>query len=120
MNPKTIQSHVQFRGGICEIAILSGDMHRAYMLLDMLAEGAAGEIHLQNAADGKTTPIQKSADGKNIAWPDGVCLTADGIGCIKRLIAQCSLNPYDAQWMHYDLDAYTPKGEEIELCVRIA
>jgi len=116
---RNLQCRIRIEDGICDVGFVKSEICPAYLLLDSLSEGIVAAIFLHDALSAKRLPVQNTTGDKNLLENDRMSLTDNSITCIKRLISQCYLNPYDAQWLHYDTEIHSPQGEEMALIIHI-
>ena len=89
------------------------------MLLDFLTEDIIGEVHFNDSTAHHRLCIRIAEKAMYVPENGCVMLVNNHIDCIKRLIAQCYLNPYDTKWMHHDIELVTSQGDGIMLLVCI-
>ena len=117
MEAKRVPGRIEAEQAAHKIGFLKEQMERSYLQLDLLKEGELSELCFRDEESGKSISLSKSSEGENRAEGMDISLNSDGLDCMKRLIAQCFLNPYYAEWLHYDIEMRTPQGKETTLCV---
>ena len=117
---KKMQCRIRISEEMIEIAILQKEMHEAYLLLDLLKENLLGEIYLYDDESAQKICVKKAQGDRNVMEGERLYLTNQCVDCFKQLIAQCYLNPYDVQWLHYDMEICSPQGEEMALYMRFS
>ena len=117
MTTKTIQCRIRINDNLFDLALLRGDMLHAYFLLDRLADNTFREIYFHDVCSAKKLLLRKSKDSANRIDSNIISLSGHEIDCIKELISQCYLNPYDAAWLHNDIEASFPSGDDAALYV---
>jgi len=117
---KTIQCRIQTRESLFDLALLHSDMYRAYLILDMLTEDVLHEISLKDLSSSQQFYLKKSKDHTDRIEDRILYLSDNEIQCIQELISQCHRNPYNAAWLHYDIEVHTPDRNDAVLCVHLA
>lgn len=119
MDIKMIQSRIHIQENLLDLAILHSDMHRAHLILDMLSDNVFHKIGFHDASSAHRVYVQKSTDSENTINGDCLYLSSNSIDCIQQLISQCYLNPRNAKWLHYDIEARTPNDDNATLYVHL-
>lgn len=117
MDTRMIRCRILVNDEGYRIGIIKDHMCSVYVLLDLLNEGDLKEICLWDQEGGRKICLSRSSDGRNSVDEAQISLNGDGIACMKKLISQCFLNPYDAGWLHYDIDLCSGSGKDMTLCV---
>ena len=119
MDAKTIQCQIQIEEGLLDLTLLHSDMLRTYVILDMLMDDVFNEVCFHDPLASQKLFMRKSSDSINTIGDNSMYLSENGIDCIKELISQCYLNPYNATWLHYDIEAQTSDGNDATLYIHL-
>ena len=119
MNRKHIQCRLAYKAGSLDIAISENNMYCSYLLLDQLMNATLNEVYFCDIQSSKKMVVKRSSKNYTIIQDNSVYLSDNCIECIKQLISQCHLNPYDAKWLHYDIEACTDQGDDVVMVVHL-
>lgn len=120
MNRKCIHSQIESVKDIFIITIQKSDMYLSYLLLDQLLNDYLEEVSFYDDKTTQKINIRRSNDvNRTIVEDDLVYMTNNCIECLKQMIAQCHMRPYDAEWLHYDIEAYNNHGDDVAMCIHL-
>ncbi len=119
MSKKSIQCRIKSEDRFIDIALPEDSICSVYMLLDQLLIDVLIELELFSPLDSRRMYVRKSKEKeKTIINDQTIYLSDNCIECVKQMIYRYYLNPYDAKWIHTDIEAYTETGVTIDLCIR--
>ena len=120
MHKKSIQCSIKTEDKFIDIALSEESIYSAYMLLDQLMIDMLEEVALISPRYSREMHIRKSREKEKTIINDQTIYISDNcIDCVKQMIYRYYLNPYDAKWIHLDIEALSETGDTIDLCIHL-
>ncbi len=121
MHRKCMHSQIEFTKDMFFITVQKNDMYLSYLLLDQLLNDRFDEVYFCDGKSGQKITVRRSREANRTIVEDGcVYMSNNCIECLKQMISQCHVRPYDAEWMHCDIEAYTAQGDDAAMVIRFA